>query len=35
MWKEEAAGIEQFYGELTRVPEELYRQLETLKKNLN
>ena len=34
-WKKEAEGIEQFYGELTRVPEELYAQLDALKKNLN
>ncbi len=34
-WKKEAEGIEQFYGELTRVPEELYAQLDSLKKNLN
>ncbi len=34
-WKKEAEGIEQFYGELTRVPEELYAQLATLKANLN
>ena len=34
-WKKEAEGIEQFYGELTRVPEELYAQLENLKKNLD
>ncbi len=34
-WKQEAEGIEQFYGELTRVPSELYAQLEALKKNLN
>ncbi len=34
-WKKEADGIEQFYGELTRVPEELYAQLATLKANLN
>ncbi len=34
-WKKEADGIEQFYGELTRVPEELYAQLDALKKNLN
>ncbi len=34
-WKKEAEGIEQFYGELTRVPEELKAQLETLKANLN
>ncbi|MBQ9756164.1 MAG: phosphoenolpyruvate carboxykinase (GTP), partial [Clostridia bacterium] len=34
-WKKEAEGIEQFYGELTRVPSELYAQLEELKKNLN
>ena len=34
-WKKEAEGIEQFYGELTRVPEELYAQLDSLKKNLD
>ena len=34
-WKKEAEGIEGFYGELTRVPAELYSQLENLKKNLN
>ena len=34
-WKKEAEGIEGFYGELTRVPEELYAQLKTLKDNLN
>ena len=34
-WKKEAEGIEQFYGELTRVPDELYAQLDNLKKNLN
>ena len=34
-WKKEAEGIEGFYGELTRVPAELYAQLETLKKNLD
>lgn len=34
MWVKETEGIEQFYGELTRVPKELYTQLETLKNNL-
>ena len=34
-WKAEADGIEGFYGELTRVPEELYNQLATLKANLD
>ena len=34
-WKKEAEGIEGFYGELTRVPEELYAQLATLKSNLD
>ncbi len=34
-WKKEAEGIEQFYGELTRVPAELYDQLKTLKENLD
>ena len=34
-WKKEAEGIEGFYGELTRVPEELYNQLATLKANLD
>ncbi len=34
MWKQEADGIERFYGELTHVPAELYEQLEMLKKNL-
>ncbi len=34
-WKVEADGIEGFYGELTRVPKELYDQLATLKANLN
>ncbi len=34
-WKAEADGIEGFYGELTRVPDELYSQLATLKANLN
>ncbi len=34
-WKKEVEGIEGFYGELTRVPEELYNQLATLKANLN
>ncbi len=34
-WKKEAEGIEQFYGELTRVPQELKDQLATLKANLN
>jgi phosphoenolpyruvate carboxykinase (GTP) len=34
-WKVEADGIESFYGELTRVPEELKNQLATLKANLN
>ncbi len=34
-WKKEAEGIEQFYGELTRVPEELKAQLANLKANLN
>ena len=34
-WKKEAEGIEQFYGELTRVPAELYAQLDNLKKNLD
>lgn len=34
-WKKEAEGIESFYGELTRVPDELYAQLESLKANLN
>ena len=33
-WKKEAEGIEQFYGELTRVPQELKDQLATLKANL-
>ncbi|MBE5756941.1 MAG: phosphoenolpyruvate carboxykinase (GTP) [Clostridiales bacterium] len=35
MWLKEAEGIEEFYGELTRVPTELYNQLKTLKDNLN
>ena len=34
-WKKEAEGIEQFYGELTRVPAELYDELATLKANLD
>ncbi len=34
-WKAETEGIEGFYGELTRVPDELYSQLATLKANLN
>ena len=34
-WKKEAEGIEQFYGELTRVPKELYAELESLKENLD
>ena len=34
-WKKEAEGIKEFYGELTRVPQELYAELETLNKNLN
>ncbi len=34
-WKAEAEGIEGFYGELTRVPDELYSQLASLKANLN
>ncbi len=34
-WKAEAEGIEGFYGELTRVPDELYSQLANLKANLN
>ena len=34
-WKKEAEGIEAFYGELTRVPSELYAQLDSLKANLN
>ena len=34
-WKAEAEGIEGFYGELTRVPQELYDQLATLKANLD
>ena len=33
-WKAEAEGIEGFYGELTRVPEELYNQLNALKEKL-
>ena len=33
-WKKEADGIEEFYGELTRVPQELKDQLATLKANL-
>ena len=33
-WKKEAEGIEQFYGELTRVPEELYAELAVLNENL-
>ena len=34
-WKKEAEGIEGFYGELTRVPEELKAELANLKANLN
>ncbi len=34
-WKKEAEGIEQFYGELTRVPAELYDELAKLKANLD
>ena len=34
-WKKEAEGIEQFYGELTRVPSELYDELAKLKANLD
>ncbi len=34
-WIKETEGIEQFYGELTRVPKELYDELDVLKKNLN
>ena len=34
-WKAETEGIEGFYGELTRVPQELYDQLATLKANLD
>ena len=34
-WKSEAEGIESFYGELTRVPSELYDELAKLKANLN
>ena len=34
-WKKEAEGIEQFYGEITRVPEELKAELANLKANLN
>ena len=34
-WKKEAEGIEGFYGELTRVPSELYDELAALKANLN
>ncbi|MBR1967801.1 MAG: phosphoenolpyruvate carboxykinase (GTP) [Clostridia bacterium] len=33
-WKKEAEGIEGFYGELTRVPKELYDELAKLKANL-
>ena len=33
-WKAEAEGIESFYGELTRVPSELYDELAKLKANL-
>ena len=34
-WKQEAEGIKEFYGELTRVPNELYAELDNLNKNLN
>ena len=34
-WKQEADGIESFYGELTRVPQELKDQLANLKAKLN
>ena len=34
-WKKEAEGIEQFYGELTRIPQELKDQLASLKANLD
>ena len=34
-WKKEAEGIEGFYGELTRVPKELYDELAKLKANLD
>ena len=34
-WKAEAEGIEGFYGELTRVPAELYDELAKLKAKLN
>ncbi len=33
-WLKETDGIKEFYGELTRVPAELYAELEELKKNL-
>ena len=34
-WIEEAKGIKDFYGELTRVPAELYAELDKLNENLN
>lgn len=34
-WLEEAKGIKDFYGELTRVPQELYAELDKLNENLN
>ncbi len=34
-WVEEAKGIKDFYGELTRVPAELYAELDKLNENLN
>ncbi len=33
-WLKETEGIKEFYGELTRVPEELYCELDKLKENL-
>ncbi len=33
-WLKETEGIKEFYGELTRVPEELYNELNKLKENL-
>lgn len=33
-WLKETEGIKEFYGELTRVPEELYNELDKLKENL-
>ena len=35
LWKQELAGIQEFYGKFESLPQELTEQLDILKSNLN